>query len=144
MTDQRTVDSWTSFAEWRGTVKTALDFIKSSLKRLEAEDQEQWETIEQVRGMLEKARDRCDQLSQGRAMKADVDALRCELDKKASVKDFDEFKKVSVKDFDELKTEVNAQGKIQIKQGVTLLFYGTIGGALFTILLNMATHFLKK
>jgi len=133
MTDQRSVDSWTSFAEWRGTVKTALDFIKSSLKRLEAEDQEQWETIEQVRGMLEKARDRCDQLSQGRATKADVDALRGELDKKASAKDFDE-----------LKTEVNAQSKVQIKQGVTLLFYGTIGGALFTILLNMATHFFKK
>jgi hypothetical protein len=83
--------------------------------------------------MLEKARDRCDQLSQGRAIKADVDALRGELDKKANIKDFDE-----------LKTEVNAQGKIQIKQGVTLLFYGTIGGALFTILLNMATHFFKK
>ena len=104
------------FAEWRGTVKTALDFIKRSLNRLEAEDKEQWETIEQIRGMLEKHRDRCDQLSK---------------------------EKAPLTEFSELKTEVANQGKTQIKQGMTMVFYGLIGGALFSLLLALFNHFVQ-
>jgi hypothetical protein len=122
-----------SFAEWRGTVTSALDFIKSSLSRLEQEDQEQWETIENIRGSMEKHRDRCDQVSRDKAAKSDLDTIREDVGKKASATDVADLKK-----------EVGNQGKSQIKQGVTMTFYGLIGGALFTLLMALFNYILSS
>lgn len=110
-----------AFAEWRGTINAALDYIKEQVNRLRDEDLEQWEIIEQIRGTLEKNRDRCDQMAGG----------------KTNSVDFDELKKDVAGNFRDLKKEVSTQGKTQVRQGVTMVFYGLIGGALFSFLTAM-------
>jgi len=122
-----------SFAEWRGIVKTAIDFIKGELERLRAEDLEQWEIVEQIRSTLEKHRDRCADVSFKKVERIEIDQLKTEIKTKAPVATVEA-----------LQSEVRRQDKAQIKQGVTLVFYGLIGGALFSILMALFNFIIKK
>ncbi len=141
-----------SFAEWRGAVKTAFNFIGRDLKRLNGVNTEQWATIEQIRGMLEKHRDRCDQISREKAAASEVERLRTELGLKASDGDLKTLEKevnekASDEDLGTLEKEVISQGKSQVKHGVTNMFYGLIGGGLFSLLLALMSalfNLLKK
>ena len=125
--------NYASFTEWRGIVKTAIDFIKDALDRLRNEDLEQWETIEQIRQMLEKHRDRCDTFSSNKANCVDLDQLKIELKTKASAATVQR-----------IEADIKAQDKIQTKQGVTLVFYGLIGGALFSGLMALFSFIIRK
>lgn len=125
-------DTKASFAEWRGAVKSGFNFVRQDLQRLEAERQGLWSAIGQIRAAMEKARDRCDRINREKALASDVEQLRMALKRKASASD--------VKG---LGAEVVSQGKIQSKQGVTVMFYGVLGGVLFSVVMALFTRLLS-
>lgn len=158
------------YAEWRGAVKTALDYIKGDLVQLHAVDESLWAIVEKVRAELGAFRDRCDVLSCAKVSKADADALRKEFDLLLARLDkladkVDECVKEQFEKYDKLDTKVDKndkdqcgaleakvtplaaalhlQDKAQVKQQVTMAFFGMIGGALFWFLGVLINYFLN-
>ncbi len=143
----------TRFVEWRGTVSAALDYIREKLTHLHEEDLEQWKVIETIRSQQQACRDRCEKVSNAKSskddlitVKNDVEVCRAALVKKAESKDlksnYDELRsglsdKAAAVDLKIVSEKVQGQSVTQAKQAATLMFYGLIGGGLFTLLMTL-------
>jgi predicted RNase H-like nuclease (RuvC/YqgF family) len=126
----------TIFAEWRGAVKTALDFVNKDISRLEDVVKEQWDSISKLRAVMDKCRDRCELICKEKVLLKDFEKISNDIE---NIKTQLGLKSSSA-DFEKLKDKVGTHDINQSKQSVTLMFYGVIGGALFTgviFLLNM-------
>lgn len=109
------LQEFTGHAEWRGTVKETLKHFAANVEQLRKIDAEQWEAIAEMRRENRECRERCDKVA---FLKADKTAL-----------------KDLAGEIDDINDNVGAQEKLQIKQQVTLAFYGIIGGGLFSFLI---------
>lgn len=112
----------TNFAEWRGTVKEAIKHLAAAIERFEKATEALWAAIDELRNHNRECRERCDKVSCQKAEKADLKDIKNEIKQ----------------DMKEIQNDVSDQGKSQIRQQVTLMFYGVIGGALFSLLLMLA------
>lgn len=123
-------------AEWRGAVKAALEFIKNDIKRLEDAVKDQWDSISKLRAIVDKCRDRCELICKEKVILKDFEKIATEIENLKTQLGM----KSSSEDLKELEKKVGTHDVHQAKQSVTLMFYGAIGGGLFTIaifLLNM-------
>jgi len=112
------------FSEWRGTVKEALKHLADGMDRREKREDDIFTVIKGVQDDQKACRNRCDKVA---CLKADKEDLKnCE-DKMGT-----------------LEKDQNDQEKLQVKQQVTLAFYGLIGGALFTLLMAIGSALLGK
>lgn len=109
------LQEFSRFAEWRGTVKETLKHFAQAIDQLRKTADDQWEAIAEMRRENRECRERCDKVA---CLKADKTAL-----------------KDLAGEVDGINDNVGAQEKLQIKQQVTLAFYGIIGGGLFSLLI---------
>jgi predicted nuclease with TOPRIM domain len=135
MAEKVTADQVASFAEWRGTVKAALDYIHHQLDQLREEDTEQWTTLEAVRSQMVKCRDRCDRVSMNKCTKEDLIQARAGCEEAREAVETVRATVATKAEKADLKTvydKVEGQGQVQVKHAVTMAFFGVIGGGLFT------------
>ncbi len=104
------------FSEWRGAVKETLKHLADAMDRREKQEDNIFTLIKDVQNDQKTCRERCDSVACTKAGKDDVDNL---------------------------KKSQSDQEKLQIKQQVTLGFYGLIGGAVFTMLMAIFNFILK-
>lgn len=104
------------FSEWRGAVKETLKHLADAMDRREKQEDNIFTLIKDVQNDQKTCRERCDSVACTKAGKDDVDNL---------------------------KKSQSDQEKLQIKQQVTLGFYGVIGGAVFTMLMAIFNFILK-
>lgn len=114
----------TRFSEWRGTVKEALKHLADDMDRREKREDDIFAVIKDVQDDQKACRNRCDKVACHKAEKEDLKG--CE----------DKVKGLEKGQID--------QGKLQVKQQVTLAFYGLIGGAFFSLLMTVGNALLGK